>query len=532
MKSFKTCIKGLVSLLKPIVGRVTISVLIGLVRIAASLGFVAACKSLVDIATGNSELPISKGITIMAAIMLVQIFSGQAAVYWENLNIVKTTNFFQHDFFSHLMKSKWNGREEFHSGDLTNRLEEDVDVVVDLLCTRLPDVVITICQLIAASIYLMSMAPKLLWLLILLMVVGIFGSKMFFKTLRKLTASIRNAESRIQQLMQENIQNRLVVITLSGVDRVLYKLESVQDELKGLVTTRLNYNAIARGSMSLGFSGGYAAAFLWGVFGIIRGDVTFGMMTAFLQLVGQVQRPIADLSRHVPAFIHALTSEERLLEIEELELEKEDDGVLLETAPEIKFDDVSYSYPGNTGLILSHFSFRFVPGTMTAIMGPTGAGKSTLIRLAMGLLKPKSGTISTFSMCNYMYVPQGNSLMSGTIRENLLMSDPDASEDQMKDALETAAANFVFSLPDGLDTRCGEEGSGLSEGQAQRIAVARALLHDGGILILDEATSALDARTEETMLNNIMKKYRGKKTILFVSHREKVFSMADAMCQL
>lgn len=531
MKDFRTCIRGIMHLSRPIRGRAAVSVFIGLVRIAASLTAVSLFKELIDIATGNSGQNLGKAIAALIAIFLVQIAASQAASYWENLNKVKSKNQLQRKLFSQMLGSRWNGREQFHSGDLVNRLEADIDVMTDLLCTRIPDSIITVFQLIAASIYLISMAPNLLWLLVGLMVVGIFGSKMFFRTIRAITSSIRKSESRIQQIMQENLQNRILVLTLSGAGRILGKLGAAQEELERLTVSRLGYNAVARTCMSLGFSGGYVSAFLWGVFGIIRGDVTFGMMTAFLQLAGQVQRPIVDLSRHIPAFIHALSSEERILEIEEMEQEKEDRGELLEHAPSIVFKDVCYSYPGQDKAVLDNFSFEFKAGCMTAIMGPTGAGKSTLIRLALGLLDPESGEVSRYSRRNYMYVPQGNSLMSGTIRENLQMAKEDASEEEMKEALETAAASFVMDLPDGLDSRCGETGSGLSEGQAQRIAVARALLHEGSILIMDESSSALDSETEDRMLNNITKKYRGRKTILFVSHRDKILSMADSVCR-
>jgi len=519
--------------------RVLVSILIGLVRIAASLGFVWICKVLVDIATGQQEADMMLHVCIFAAILLIQLLSNIAASYWENLNIVKTQNKMRHETFAHVIRSRWNGREAFHSGDTVNRLEEDIRVVVDLLCSRIPSVVVTLCQLIGASVFLLKMTPGLAWMLLLLMSVAILGSRLFFRTVRKLTAAIRAKDSEVQGYMQENLQNRILVLTLTGTKRVLEHLGLLQKDVLKNTVKRMNYGSIARSFMGFGFLSGYAAAFLWGVFGIRDGVVTYGMMTAFLQLVGQVQKPIADIAGHIPAFIHALTSVERLMELQELEIEKEGAPVFISGAPEISVQNITFAYPGQDEPVFKNFSYTFKGGRMTAIAGLTGAGKSTLTKLILALLQPQEGSIllngqpaSAATRCNFMYVPQGNSLMSGTIRENLLLADSEATEEQMRDALHCAAADFVFNLPEGLDTVCSEKGAGLSEGQAQRIAIARSLLQKGGILILDEATSAVDAQTEKTLLDNLKKRFFGRKTILFISHREAVTDSADAVLNI
>lgn len=516
--------------------RVLVSILIGILRIAASLGFVWICKTLVDIATGNVDADMTLHVGIMVGIMLLQLLLNIASSYWENLIIVKTQNKMRHEIFAHVIRSRWNGRETFHSGDTVNRLEEDIRVVVDLLCSRISDIIVTFCQMIGASIFLLSMTPGLVWLLLGLMAVAILGSRMFFRTLRRLTAAIRTKDSEVQGYMQENLQNRILVLTLTGTEKVLTRLGWLQKEVLDNTVTRLNYNAVARSFMSLGFMAGYGSAFLWGVFGIRDGAVTYGMMTAFLQLVGQVQRPVADISRHVPAFIHALTSVERLMELQELESEDEGTPQMVSEAPEIAVRNISFTYPEQTAAVFKDFSYTFEGGRMTAIAGLTGAGKSTLTKLILALLRPQEGEIlidgvpvSASTRCNFMYVPQGNSLMSGTIRENLLLADSEATEEQMRDALHCAVADFVFDLPSGLDTVCSEKGAGLSEGQAQRIAVARSLLQKGGVLILDEATSAVDAVTEKEMLGNLRQRFNGRKTILFISHREAVTDAADAV---
>ena len=537
--------KGLWRMSIPVLGRDSVTVLLGLVRIAASLSFVWICKRLVDIATGVLDLPLKTYVLMMVGIMLLQIICGLASTYWGAYNSIKTRNQLRLGLFAHVLNSRWNGKETFRTGDTINRLEEDIRVLTELICERFPEVIITIVQLLAASGYLLSMAPSLLWVLVILMVTAVIGSKMYFGKIRQLTALIRSEDSEVQQLIQENLLNRILVLTLFGTGNIVSRLSSLQNLITKNTITRLNYNAVARGFMNLGFMGGYAAAFLWGVYGIKSGSVTFGMMTAFLQLVGQVQRPIAGLGRQIPAFIKAVTSVERLLELEDLQVEKFHENILFPDAPGIAVSNVSFSYVDAANhFILKDFSHDFKPGSLTVLAGPTGVGKSTLTRLMLGLLRPVSGSVSLYSQngkshladvdtrCNFTYVPQGNSLMSGTIRENMHFANPDATDEEIRDALRLAAADFVFDLQDGLDTVCGESGTGLSEGQSQRVAIARALLHRGGIMILDEATSALDTETEERLLDNIHKELAGSKTIIFISHRPAALRIADDVINL
>lgn len=545
MQSLRSCLRELRGMSGPSRSWALACSLLGLVRIAASLSFVWVCKELVDVATGASTAPLAGRIAMMACIMAVQLASNVAYSYCEKYGILQTQNALRHRLFGEVLASEWSGRERFGSGDAVNRLEEDIRVVSELLCSHIPGAAVTLCQLAAASAYLLLMAPGLLWVLLILMLVGIGGSRLFFLKLRSLTSDIRSLDSDIQQLIQENLQNRILALTLIGTARVLGTLGSLQSRLKTKTTERLNYNAVARGLMSLGFMGGYAAAFIWGILGIRSGAVSFGMMTAFLQLVGQVQRPVADLSRELPAFIHALTSIERLMELDSLPAEEDGPRWIADGAAGVRFSGVSFKYPDASGQeVLKAFSHDFRPRTLTAIAGPTGAGKSTLVKLILGLLKPESGTISIYdgkSSCpagksargNFRYVPQGNSLMSGTIRSNLLLADRSATEESMRGALHIAAADFVFDLPLGLDSICGESGSGLSEGQCQRIAVARALLQQGSILLLDEATSSLDPATERLMLDNL-REYMKRQglTIIFISHREAVTAGADMTISL
>lgn len=515
------------------------SVVIGVLEVASSLGFVWICKRVVDIATGQLDTPLMESVWLFVGIVTVRILARVAAGFWEGYMVVEAQNGARAEVFAKVIRSTWSGKEKYHSGDTVNRLEEDIRVVVDFLCVNLPSLLTTLIQLVAASVFLFRLAPTLAWLLLFIMPVAVIGSRLCFRVIRRLTIEIRSLDGRVQGHMQETILHRVVVKTLGATSDVLETMDDLQAKVKKKTLTRLNYGVITRGFMQLGFAGGYSLAFLWGVFGLYRGTVTYGLMVAFLQLVGQVQRPVADITRHIPAFIKALSSEERLLELEEMPQEDESSPVVLPGAPGVRISGLSFAYEGSPETVIRGMDFDFKPGTMTAIMGPTGAGKSTLIRLIMALLQPSQGSVEIYgadgsvhvsdasTRCNFMYVPQGNTLMSGTIRQNLLLARKDASDDELRTALHLAAADFVLDLPDGLETSCAEVGAGLSEGQAQRISIARALLRPGGILVLDEATSALDAETEQTLLERLSEHYNGSKTILCITHRPAAIAYAD-----
>lgn len=243
----------------------------------------------------------------------------------------------------------------------------------------------------------------------------------------------------------------------------------------------------------------------------------------------------------MPAFVSVFTAAERLMELEEDPLEEQGDPVMLDVPCGVKLSHVSYRYSDDERLVLDDLSFDFKPGSTTAIMGETGAGKTTIIRIILALLKPSQGTVTIYDShesmeltprmrCNIVYVPQGNTLLSGTIRDNLRLGRLVATEEEMANALHMACADFVFDLPEGLDTECSESGGGLSEGQAQRISIARALLRDRSIMLFDEATSALDPETERQLLHNILGRH--DRTILFITHRPAVVEYCDQTLHL
>ena len=543
MKSLGYCIRNLISFSRSARRWGLAYILLGIIRTLLSLTFVWVCKELVDIATGESQEPLGQWTAFMIACIVLQICCRIASSYCEQYGRINIQNNLRARLFYSLISSRWSGRERFGTGDAVNRLEEDIRVVSELVSSHIPAVVVTFAQLAAASTFLLFISPNLLWALVGLMVAGIIASRLSFRKLRSLSTAIRTKDGEIQQHIQEHLQNRGVALTIIGIERVMATLHTLHNALRTNTIKRLNFHSLNSALLSVSFMGGYAAAFLWGVYGIKSGAVTFGMMTAFLQLVSQIQMPLSELARKIPAFIHALSSIERLAELENLDPEENAPLCRLEAPAGILFKDVTFSYPdSHSGVLFNSFSHNFLPGTMTVVAGATGIGKSTLVRLMLGLLKPQSGSIliygsssnshcaSKATRCNFKYVPQGNTLLSGTILDNLLMADPKADRERIDAALHIAAADFVHSLPEGLQTICGESGSGLSEGQCQRIAIARALLQSGSVLLMDESTSSLDPATESLVLQNL--RTLSNHTIIFISHREAVMKSADSLLEL
>jgi ABC-type multidrug transport system fused ATPase/permease subunit len=314
------------------------------------------------------------------------------------------------------------------------------------------------------------------------------------------------------------------------------KLENTQSELRHNVVKRTLFSVFSNLILNFGFALGYLIAFLWAAIRMSAHTLTFGGMTAFLQLVNKIQGPARNLTKLVPAFVNVFTAAERLMELEENPLEEQGDPIELHAPCGIRLKNVSYAYDKEDGNVIDALDFDFYPGSCTAILGETGAGKTTLVRMILALIHPQNGTIEIYNKrvarelsprmrCNFVYVPQGNTLMSGTIRDNLRLGKLDASDEEIDEALHNSCADFVLDLPEGLNTLCSEQGGGLSEGQAQRIAIARALLRDRSIMLFDEATSALDPDTERQLLHNILANHN--KTIIFITHRPAVVDYCD-----
>lgn len=522
--------------------RIAMSGIVGIIEVGTGLSFVWISKQLIDIATRTTEGNMQFHIALLIGTMCLQIILSSWKNRLESLTEIRLKNKLRYNLFSQLMYSSWNGKERFHSGDVVNRLEEDVRIVSDGLSKSLPMVIVTLFQFLAAFLFLSRLNSQLAWIIVFIMPVFLLLSKVYVKRMRNLTKNVRNTDSRVQSHIQEKLQHKVLIQILEQNKPVSDKLDILQAGLYGQVMSRANFTVFSRALVMTGFAIGYLLAFLWGVKGIYENTVTFGMMTAFLQLVGQIQRPMVELSRHIPSLVHTITSAERLKELDELPVEEQGTQLIMDGNVGIRMENISFSYPDGDKKIIDNFSFDFTPGSRTAIIGETGVGKSTLIRLMLALLKPQQGKIFLYNYdrkveagaqtrSNLAYVPQGNTLLSGTIRENLLFGDPNASEEQLKEVLHTVAADFVYDLPNGLETMCGERGTGLSEGQVQRICIARGLLRPGSVLLLDEFSSSLDKDTERLLMERLVSQ-ANEKTLIFITHREVVATYCHHIIKL
>lgn len=514
----------------------------GLLLVALDFTVVWLTKQTIDIATRQSHImPFRTAVILLVGAFLLQL-AIRAWRSWINAMFsIKAGNKMQMDLFAHTLCTPWADLMAFHSGDIINRIEKDVNVIVSLVIDTLPSFIIVCVQFCGAFAFLYLMDSTLALFVVIIIPFFLVIGKLYIKKMRKLTRQIRDADSLLQAQYQEGITNRIVIKTIKGATSVIIRrVKQTQDKIVSLVRYRARFSVSSNTIMNFGFATAYLFTFIWGTYHLSIGLITYGALIAFVQLVGQIQRPARSLVMFVPDIINALTSGERILQIRQLAEEKSESASA--SAPlGVRISDVSFSYePGR--YILRDFSYDFQPGSRVAIMGPTGRGKTTLIRLMLALLQPQKGRISVYGRAGehavdvstrslFAYVPQGNTLFSGSIRSNLLIAAPNATDDQLSRALHLAKADFVEKLPEGLSSPCGEKGVALSEGQAQRLCIARALLVGAPILLLDEATSALDKTTEAAVLQNITAALPHT-TIICISHREQVLEYCPTVLRL
>ena len=520
--------------------------LTGVIGVGLDFAFIWATKRCIDTATHQTEGSLTESALLLGAVMASIIALGFARNWLAAILGVQSTNKIQRRMFETVLGSVWLGRDRQHTGDTMNRLDRDVRDVTSVISNTLPQALIVTCRLIGAFVFLCVYDARLACALMVITPLFIALSKFYVRRMRALTRDIRKTDSEIQSIMQESLQHRIMLKTMEQEEGVVERLGLTQQSLSDQIRYRTRFSSVSNALVNIGFAGGYLVAFLWGAWRLEQGLITYGMMLAFIQLVGQIQGPFRDMTRFIPTLVSSLTAGERLMELEQLPQEETCEAIRFKGGCGIRLKDLSYAYDEDYRLIIDRLSYDFPPGSITAVLGETGSGKTTLIRLILALLPPLKGRVEFYdgdvsakaspgTRCNLVYVPQGNSLLSGSVRSNLLLGRPDATEREMWDALELAEAGFVKESDEGLDMPVGESGLGLSEGQAQRIAIARALLRPGRVLLLDEATSALDEETETRVLDNLMGRNADSPTpytVICVTHRPAVTAHCSQMLRL
>ena len=515
--------------------RLLVIILLNIGGIFFSLAFVESTKIFINDAITGKDIIFFVAVTLIG-LKVAQLLCEQGEIYIRTLSRVQFENNLEYKMFCSLTNSQIQAKQKFHSGDEIYRLSSDVGIVAESMIYTFPILVYSVIQLIATWGYLMTMQPVLTIFIGLISPIIIFAGYYYTRLLVPISRNVRLEGSRVNKYIQEHLQHHELISIMQQNKYVQSQVAKLQDSFFKVLKSKIRLTIGTDYLTEIGFALSYLTVFIWGINVLSNKTISYCDFLVFIQLVGQLQRPVFIFKEQYPSWIASFASVERLMEITSLPQEKQsNNNQFIDECPGLRFNNIYFKYPQNERWILENFTYNFSPGSITAILGETGAGKSTIIRLALGILVPQRGDISIYSnkenikykvgsstRCNCIYVPQGNSIISGTIKYNLLLGNANATEYQMKEALYLSSAEFVLKdFPDGLDTVVGERGIGLSEGQAQRIAIARALLKKGGLLLLDEPTSALDSETEKSFLDRLIINSKNK-TVIIITHKQEI----------
>ncbi|WP_219848021.1 ABC transporter ATP-binding protein [Sphingobacterium gobiense] len=510
---------------KPYRGALMLYFLAELIALGLSLLFIYYSKYAIDYAIAGDTALMKQSLWLA----IWSVVGGQAAslyASWVNDRMRSRMLIrLQQDVVDAQMRATWALVKNWHTGDVMIRVNTDCQEVVQMIGTTAVDAIITIFRLLSAFGFLWIMDPMLAVVILCVSPLVVF-SKLYFRRLKKMNQELKRAESNLGNVVQENMRFRLVIRAL-GLQRIRWeKVTGSQAAIYAMKMRVLNFSTVSRGILRFTVNAGFLLTFIWGVFRLHAAEITFGTMSAFLQLVGRIQGPVLTLMGFVPTFIRFRTALERVDEMLQSEKEEEVKAEYLPNIQQVSLRSICFRYEDKE--VFNQFDADFARGQPTAVVGASGKGKTTLIRLLLSLLKPNDGTLQlhvdgkeipldSAHRTNFAYVPQGDKLFSGTIRENLQVNSQPVSDERIREVLTTACATFVYDLPAGLDTLVGESGYGLSEGQAQRIAVARALLQDCAVWLFDEVTSALDPSTGVELTDRLLEAGKDK-ILVFVTH--------------
>jgi ABC-type bacteriocin/lantibiotic exporter with double-glycine peptidase domain len=510
-------------------GELLLYFILELAAIAFSLLFVFWSKKAVDFAVGGGTSDLQKALILSVCSVIIALLMRSYSGWLNEKTRMKMMISLQNTLIKSQMLSTWKVGKHWHTGDVQVRINNDCQEIVQMVGFSSVSFILTTIRLLASFGFLWLMDPMLAILIVAISPLFLF-SKIYFKKLRTLNRDLKTAESRFGNVVQENLRFRMSIRALGVQFARWQKVEKSQGDIYNLKVRLLNFSTVSQGIMKLTINAGFLLTFGWGVYRLHANEISFGTMTAFLQLVGRIQAPILLMMGFVPLFIRFRTAVDRVQELQLVEVEEEAEQEYITEPQNIEINQLSFRYDDK--LVIKDLTAKFIAGHPTAVIGSSGKGKTTLIRLLLALIKPDKGEIfintsaehlvlSNKHRINIAYVPQGDKLFSGSIKENLQLGEQEVSDNKLREVLYMACAEFVYDLPDGLDTIVGESGYGLSEGQAQRIAVARALMRDCNVWLFDEVTSALDPDTGEKLIERLLEAGKNK-ILVFVTHDMKL----------
>ena len=497
--------------------------------------FAMLSKTVMDYAQNGNAEEMFKNALFLLLLIVSQIVSRICASFIEAVSQGKAEIKLKTSVFRNVIYGEYANVSERHSGDLMSRLTADVVYVSDNYVHIFPALVGYVVRISSAAIALLALDRRFAVVFILCGIVVVVIAAVFRKTLKSLHLKVQKRDSRVRSFMQEMLENLFAVKVFGIEEKIINRSYKQQKKFYREKVRKKSFSILATISFSLAFAAGFLAAVSYGSYGILKGTMTFGTVVAIVQLVNQLQSPVVGVTSVLPSFYGMLASAQRLIEISEISKDNAecDENITYNDFIRIKAEKVKFGYSGEN--VISDADFSVEKGEFIGIKGPSGAGKSTIFKLITGLYETNDGNIYVetekgIRFCRatrhlFSVVPQGNMLFSGTVRENITMLRPDATDDEIKNAITDACAEFVYDLENGLDFMLTEDGGGISEGQAQRLAIVRALLGKGKILLMDESTSALDDESERKLLHNL--KNRDDLTILFITHRQSVLDCCN-----